>query len=103
MPAESFTLTYEEEADRIHRALFDRTAPELIRKRFAAVAPRLEERADRPLREYDPRDLPRTTSGNASLLKLPGFPQAGAALLDQYAAAFEKVLAHADDLPRETA
>lgn len=56
-----------------------------------------------PLRQYDPRDLPRTTAGNASLLKLPSFPQASAELIDQYAAAFEKVLAHAGDLPRETA
>jgi perosamine synthetase len=56
-----------------------------------------------PLRQYDPRDLPRTTAGNAALLKLPSFPQASVELIDQYAAAFEKVLAHADDLPRETA
>jgi len=56
-----------------------------------------------PLRQYDPRDLPRTTAGNAALLKLPSFPQASAELIDQYAAAFTKVLAHADDVPRETA
>jgi dTDP-4-amino-4,6-dideoxygalactose transaminase len=53
-----------------------------------------------PLRTYDPRDLPQTTMGNASLLKLPSFPQADDELMDQYAAAFEKVLAHADQLPR---
>ena len=49
---------------------------------------------------YDPMDLPQTTAGNASLLKLPSFPQASEELLDEYAAAFEKVLAHADDIPR---
>jgi perosamine synthetase len=54
-----------------------------------------------PIRTYDPRDLPRTTAGNAALLKLPSFPQADRELLDQYAAAFEKILAHAGDLPRE--
>jgi dTDP-4-amino-4,6-dideoxygalactose transaminase len=57
--------------------------------------------AYRPLPVYDPRDLPRTVAGNASLLKLPSFPGADRALLDQYAAAFEKVLAHAEDLPRD--
>jgi hypothetical protein len=35
------------------------------------------------------------------LLKLPSFPQASKGLLDQYALAFEKTLAHATDLPRE--
>ena len=53
-------------------------------------------------REYDPRDLPRTTVGNGSLLKLPSFPLADRALLDQYAQAFEKVLAHAQEIPRES-
>ncbi len=54
-------------------------------------------------RTYDPRDLPRTTMGNATLLKLPSFPQAERALLDQYVQAFETVIAHADDIPREDA
>jgi hypothetical protein len=49
---------------------------------------------------YDPADLPRTQAGNATLLKLPCFAQADEALVDQYARAFEKVLARADDLPR---
>ncbi|MHC4992916.1 MAG: DegT/DnrJ/EryC1/StrS family aminotransferase [Planctomycetota bacterium] len=53
-------------------------------------------------REYRPDDLPRTIAGNASLLKLPSFPQADRALLDQYVTAFEKVLAHASQLPRDT-
>jgi hypothetical protein len=46
-------------------------------------------------------DLPHTIAGNASLLKLPSFPSADRALLDQYASAFTNVLAHADDIPRE--
>jgi len=54
-----------------------------------------------PPRTYDPTDLPRTTAGNAALIKMPNFPQAERPLLDQYVAAFEKVLAHAQDLPRE--
>lgn len=51
---------------------------------------------------YDPAALPQTVRGNASLLKLPSFPRADRALLDQYVSAFEKVLAHAAELPRGT-
>jgi dTDP-4-amino-4,6-dideoxygalactose transaminase len=50
---------------------------------------------------FDPRALPRTEAGNGTLLKLPAFPQATKRLLDQYALAFEKTLAHAATLPRE--
>lgn len=57
----------------------------------------------RPLPRYDRTDLPRTTAGNASLLKLPAFPRADDALIDQYATAFEKVVAHADALSGVTA
>jgi dTDP-4-amino-4,6-dideoxygalactose transaminase len=49
---------------------------------------------------YDPHALPRTEAGNETLLKLPSFAQASTPLLDQYALAFEKVLGHADTLPR---
>jgi dTDP-4-amino-4,6-dideoxygalactose transaminase len=42
--------------------------------------------------------LPRITAANARLIQLPSFPQASRALLDQYARAFEKVLAAAADL-----
>jgi dTDP-4-amino-4,6-dideoxygalactose transaminase len=56
----------------------------------------------RPLPIYDSGALPRTAAGNASLLKLPSFPQADRRLLDQYLLAFEKVLAHTDQVPRET-
>jgi perosamine synthetase len=66
---------------------------------WARIA-RLQETEDRPLPVYDPRALPRTTAGNGSLLKLPSFTQASTELLDQYALAFEKVLGHADTLPR---
>jgi dTDP-4-amino-4,6-dideoxygalactose transaminase len=55
---------------------------------------------DRPLPIYDPAALPNTAAGNASLLKLPSFPRAERTLLDQYASAFEKVLACASELPR---
>lgn len=54
-------------------------------------------------RKYDPADLPHTQAGNATLLKLPSFPSASHALLDQYATAFEKVIAQATSIPRETA
>ena len=49
---------------------------------------------------YDPNALPRTAAGNAALLKLPSFPRASRPLLDQYVTAFEKVLAHASEIPR---
>jgi dTDP-4-amino-4,6-dideoxygalactose transaminase len=66
---------------------------------WARIA-RLKPAADQALRVYDPKALPRTEAGNGTLLKLPSFPQASTELLDQYAAAFEKVLGHADKLPR---
>jgi dTDP-4-amino-4,6-dideoxygalactose transaminase len=49
-------------------------------------------------RVYAPDDLPWTTSGNGELLRLPTFQRAGVELLDQYATAFEKVLAGADEI-----
>jgi perosamine synthetase len=67
--------------------------------RWATIA-RLEATPERPLPVYDPATLPRTCAGNATLLKLPSFPNASRELLDQYAVAFEKVLAHAAELPR---
>ena len=63
---------------------------------LAAAKPNLV----KDLKSYDPAALPRTTAGNGTLLKLPSFPRATDALLDQYALAFEKVLKHADTLPR---
>ena len=54
-----------------------------------------------PIHVYDPTDLPNTTLGNGTLLKLPSFPSASIELLDQYFAAFQKVLAHAHDIPRK--
>jgi perosamine synthetase len=58
----------------------------------------------RELPVYDPNALPRTAAGNASLLKMPSFPNIKSGndrrLLDQYAIAFEKVLSHAAELPR---
>ncbi len=54
-----------------------------------------------PVPTYDPQALPRTEASNGMVLKLPSFPSASTALLDQYAAAFAKVLAHADQIPRE--
>ena len=61
---------------------------------------RLPATKENPLHVYDPAALPVTTLGNGTLLKLPAFPSATKALLDQYAEAFTKVLLHADELPR---
>lgn len=66
---------------------------------WAAIA-RLRPTPQQALPTYDPHALPRTEAGNGSLLKLPSFPQATPALLDQYALAFTKVLSHAAKLPR---
>jgi dTDP-4-amino-4,6-dideoxygalactose transaminase len=44
---------------------------------------------------YRPDALPRTAALNEQLIRLPTFPQADRALLDQYAEAFAKVLGHA--------
>lgn len=49
-------------------------------------------------REYPPDDLPETQAGNASLIKLPSFPNAGQELLDQYVRAFTRVIENADDI-----
>ncbi len=61
---------------------------------------RLPATLENPIHTYDPSDLPLTTQGNGSLLKLPAFPNADQELLDQYAIAFEKVLTHSNDIPR---
>ena len=37
-----------------------------------------------------------TEAANGSLIRLPSFPNAERPLLDQYAAAFEKILGHAE-------
>jgi dTDP-4-amino-4,6-dideoxygalactose transaminase len=65
-----------------------------------AVIAQLSDDLDNDIRDYDKNDLPRTVAGNGSLLKLPAFPNADTPLLDQYAHAFAKVLAHADEIPR---
>ena len=61
---------------------------------------RLPATKDTPIHLYDPADLPNTTQGNGTLLKLPSFPSADTELLDQYFLAFDKVLAHSNDIPR---
>lgn len=67
--------------------------PMFTEGRWASIA-----RIDPAGRTYDPADLPRTIGLNRSLLRLPAFPNAGEALLDQYATAFEKVIAHAAEV-----
>ena len=61
---------------------------------------RLPATKENPIHVYDSADLPKTILGNGTLLKLPSFPSADEALLDQYFLAFEKVLEHTNDLPR---
>ncbi len=61
---------------------------------------RLPATKEKPIHLYDPADLPATTLGNGSLLKLPAFPSATTDLLDQYSNAFAKVLSHINEIPR---
>ena len=68
---------------------------------WAKIA-RLPATPENPIHLYDPTDLPLTTLGNGSLLKLPAFPSADKDLLDQYALAFNKVISHAHEIPRTT-
>ena len=67
---------------------------------FWSKIARLPATEENPLHVYDPADLPATTGGNGSLLKLPAFPSATTDLLDQYANAFAKVLSHSNEIPR---
>jgi dTDP-4-amino-4,6-dideoxygalactose transaminase len=69
---------------------------------FAKIL-RLDGRADNTLPRYAADDLPRTTRANRELIHLPVFPRASRALLDQYASAFEKVLANARAIVEGTA
>ncbi len=56
---------------------------------FAQIA-RLGQKAEMPT--YDPRDLPATQALGKELIKLPAFPSAERPILDQYLAAFAKVV-----------
>lgn len=46
--------------------------------------------------KYRPDSLPRTLAGNATLIKLPTFPNAGKDILDQYGDAFARVAGNAE-------
>ena len=65
--------------------------------RFLDIA-RLRHLPRETLPTYRPDALPITTAGNERLLELPTFPLAERALLDQYALAFEKVIAAASEI-----
>jgi perosamine synthetase len=62
---------------------------------FARIA-RLPPHIETP--KYDPNDLPVTRAGNEQLIKLPSFPRAERVLLDQYAAAFAKVIEYSAEI-----
>ena len=73
--------------------------PVFTEGRFIEIA-RLQSLPREMLPTYRPDALPRTTAANATLIQLPSFPSADRPLLDQYAKAFEKVLAAASDIAR---
>jgi dTDP-4-amino-4,6-dideoxygalactose transaminase len=52
--------------------------------------------------DWQPPDLPMSAAVQRNMLRLPTFPWAEPALIEQYAQAFEKVHAHASRLPRST-
>lgn len=54
------------------------------------------------LPDYAALSLPVTEKANARMVKLPSFPQADQALLDEYLLAFEKVLSHAEEIAKRT-
>jgi dTDP-4-amino-4,6-dideoxygalactose transaminase len=74
--------------------------PVFTEDRFIDIA-RLRHLPRESLPTYRPDALPQTTAGNAMLIQLPSFPSAERALLDQYAKAFEKVLAAAADISEQ--
>ena len=49
-------------------------------------------------REYRVDELAETQAGNATLIKLPSFPNAEPELLDQYVRAFTRVIESADEI-----
>ena len=53
-----------------------------------------------PVPDYAALSLPMTETVNGELIKLPSFPWASQALLDQYLHAFRKVIAHAAAIAR---
>jgi perosamine synthetase len=54
--------------------------------------------SDVPMPVYRPDALPRTEAMNRTLIRLPAFPQAETALLDQYVLAFRKVFESAREI-----
>lgn len=73
--------------------------PLFTKDKFIEIA-RLGHLPRESLPVYDPADLPGTTRANSMLLQLPPFPQASKELLDQYAAAFAKVIGAREDIRR---
>jgi len=73
--------------------------PVFTESRFIEIA-RLQSLPRETLPTYRADALKRTTAANATLIQLPWFPSADRPLLDQYAKAFEKVLAAAPDIAK---
>ncbi len=71
--------------------------PVFTERKYVELA-RLQHLPPESLPVYKPDALQITAAGNERMLQLPSFPQAPRALLDQYAAAFEKVLENANEI-----
>ena len=102
LPIEDFVAALQAEGAQVTAPRYPllHQQPVFTRGVWSKIA-RLPATEENPIHTYDPADLPNTTLGNGTLLKLPSFPSASTGLLDQYFAAFEKVLAHAHDIPRK--
>jgi perosamine synthetase len=71
--------------------------PLFTESRFAQF-PAFKNRSDLILPVYKPDALPRTEAMSRDLLTLPVFPSASQDLLDQHIVAFQKVLAHTEEI-----
>lgn len=75
--------------------------PIFIEDHFIDIA-RLHHIPRNNLPKYRADDLPDTIAGNNCILRLPPFPNADRALLDQYAHAFEKVIKASSEITDQT-
>lgn len=99
LPADAIVAALKAEGCEVKRPKYPllHQQPVFTEGKFIELA-RLEHLPRTSLPTYRPDDLPRTIAGNAQLIELPPFPNAERPLLDQYAAAFEKVIAAAPEI-----
>lgn len=99
LPADAIVAALKAEGCEVKRPKYPllHQQPVFTEDKFIEIA-RLNHLPRASLPTYRPDDLPRTTAGNGQLIELPPFPNADRPLLDQYAKAFEKVMAAAPQI-----